>query len=83
MRKCHVDTWNMFKQIHEDPVNIFCQESATVDVFGMPYKRYDSVTGQWNWTREYLGKCCPYHAKQTELLMQAADGLVVAIQSKN
>jgi len=69
MGKCGVDTWNMFEQRHEDPVNIFCQELATMDVHGL--------------AGEVIGKCCPYHAKQTEMLLQAVNCAITGWVSKN
>ena len=69
-KKCGIDTWNMQKQCHEDPVHIFCQEPATETVRGL-----DGTP--------LRGKVCKYHAKQTEMMIQAVNGLVTSKQSKN
>ncbi len=69
-RKCGIDTWDMFKQRHLDPVNIFCQEPATETVYGLDGK-------------PLRGKVCIFHKKDTEHLMQAANGLVSAIVGSN
>lgn len=67
---CGIDTWDMRTQRHLDPINIFCQELATETVYGLDGK-------------PLRGKVCSFHKKDTELLMQATNGFVTAIQSKN
>ncbi len=65
------------KKCGTDDWNIFtqsrttacCQEPATMEVHDLSGK--------------VIGKSCPKHARELELLMQAANGLVTAIVSKN
>jgi len=68
----------MTRKCKTDDWNVFtqsritacCQELATVEVH--------DLSGQM------IGKCCPKHAKELELLMQAANGLATAkIVAKN
>lgn len=70
MRKCGLDTWDIKTQKHLDPINIFCQNPATETVYSLDGK-------------PLRGKVCKYHAKELEILMQAANGLVTGIVSKN
>lgn len=46
-----------------------CQEDATYDVHDLSGK--------------VIGKCCPKHGKELEILMQAANGMVTGIGGKN
>ena len=64
MKKCKIDTWNIFRQCHEDPINIFCQNFATMEVHDL--------------SGRIIGKACPYHAKQTEMMSLAVNGIVTA-----
>lgn len=46
-----------------------CQNPATMEVHDL--------------SGNIIGKCCPYHAKQTEILIQAVNGAVTGQASKN
>ncbi len=65
MRKCGIDTWNMFEQRHEDPINITCQEPATMPVYELNGKTP-------------MGKLCPKHAKEFDQLRLGVNAFVGA-----
>jgi hypothetical protein len=65
---CGLDTWNMFTQKHEDPVNIFCQNPATDYVYDLSGNRL-------------RGRVCKYHAEQTQRMIDGVNNSITRILS--